>query len=95
MKVVSWNCRGLGSTKKIEAMQDLICISTLEILLVQETKMEELAFLQASQFFWKNGNGIVVSARGASGGLGELWNSTNFDLTLFHKHSLDIHNSLS
>ena len=81
MKVVSRNCKGLGSTKKIEAMKDLICISTPKILLVWETKMEELDFLQASHLLWKNGNGIVVSARGASGGIGTLWNSANFDLT--------------
>ena len=79
----------------MEAMKDIIRVSTPDIPIFQETKLEELAFLQASHFFWKNGNGIVVSARGGSGGLGTLWNSTNFDLTLFHKHSLDIHKSLS
>ena len=62
-------------------MKDLIHISIPEILLVQVTKIEELDFLHVSQFFWKNGEGVEVSARGASGGLGTLWNPVKFDLT--------------
>ena len=80
MKVVSWNCRGLGSNKKIEAMKDLIRMSNPEILLIQETKLEQSGFLYVSQFFWKRGEGATMSARGASGGLGTLWNSIKFDL---------------
>ena len=53
MKYISWNCRGLGSTLKEEAMRDLIRIHKPEILLVQETKMEETAILQTGKKFWK------------------------------------------
>ena len=53
MKYISWNCRGLGSTLKEEAMRDLIRIHKPEILLVQETKMEEPAILQIGKFFGK------------------------------------------
>jgi exonuclease III len=40
MKVVSWNCRGMGNKTKEEAMKSLIRIEAPDILLIQETKME-------------------------------------------------------
>ena len=99
MKVVSWNCRGVGSRSKEEAMKYLLQISKPFILLVYETKMEEAEFLQASTTFWKKGPVVAASARGASGGIGIVWNSSSFELlaseqcthwiltTLFHKES--------
>ena len=49
MKVLSWNYRGLGSKVKEEAMKDLISLSHPDILLIQETKMEEDAFFQVKE----------------------------------------------
>lgn len=51
-----------------------------EILLVQETKMEEVVLLQAGKSFWKKGPGIAMSSKGASGGIGTFWNSGLYDL---------------
>ena len=68
MQYVSWNCRGLGSPLKEEAIRDLVRVMTPEFLLIQETKLED-ALLRASILFWKKGPGRAVSARGASGGL--------------------------
>ena len=51
MNVLSWNCRGLGSKFKEEAMKDLIKLFQPNILLIQETKMEKEAFLQVSANF--------------------------------------------
>jgi exonuclease III len=39
MKVVSWNCSGLGQMEKEEAMRKLIRIEKPQILLIQETKL--------------------------------------------------------
>jgi exonuclease III len=80
MQLVSWNCRGLGSKVKTEAVKDLVRMSNPEVLLIQETKMEDSEALQASNLFWKRGNGRAVSARGASGGLGTFWNSSVLEL---------------
>ena len=80
MQFVSWNCRGLGSNSKEEVVKDLVRMSSPEILLIQETKMEEPETIQASKKFWKKGEGRAVSARGASGGLATFWNSTTLDL---------------
>ena len=80
MRYISWNCRGLGSTLKEEAMKDLVRIHEPEILLVQETKLEETAILQAGKKFWKKGPGIANNSRGASRGIATFWDSTLYDL---------------
>jgi hypothetical protein len=51
MHYVSWNCRGLGNKPKEEAIKDLVRMSNPEVLLIQETKMEESETLQASKNF--------------------------------------------
>jgi len=65
MKVISWNCRGLGSKMKEEAMRSLIMTENPDIMLVQETKLEENYFLQSSKNFWNKGGTKVVLAKGA------------------------------
>ena len=42
--------------------------------------MEEVVFLQVSQKFWKNKGKVAISSRGASGGIGTLWNDKEFDV---------------
>ena len=88
MKLTSWNCRGLGSKRKEEALKDIIKTSTADILLLQETKMSQQDSLKASRNAWKNSQGIAENARGASGGLCTLWNTTKIELfdldTLMH-----------
>lgn len=80
MRLTSWNCRGFNSRIKEEALKDIIKTSNSEILLIQETKMEEQDFLNITTTVWKTNKGIAESARGASGGIGTLWNHTKYDL---------------
>ena len=61
-------------------MKDLVRIHSPEILLIQETKMEEAATLQAGKKFWKKGPGIANNSRGASGGIATFWDSNLYDL---------------
>ena len=61
-------------------MKDLVRIHKPEILLVQETKLEETAILQAGKKFWKKGPGITNNSRGASGGISTFRDSTLYDL---------------
>ena len=51
-----------------------------ELLLLQETKIEEEALLLLSKSKWNLKAGKVVSARGTSGDLATLWSSENFQL---------------
>ena len=66
MQYISWNYRGLGRNPKEEALKDIVSLYSPDILLIQETKMEDLVLLQASKAYWRKGQGKAVSARGAS-----------------------------
>eukprot|EP00253_Pinus_taeda_P003930 PITA_03930 len=78
MKIVSWNCRGMRSSIKEEATKSLIRTESPDILLIQETKMEDKAFLHIARKLWKRSEGHVVSAHGVLRGLGTLWNTNKF-----------------
>ena len=80
MKVLSWNCRGLGSKSKEEAMTDLISLHHPDIFLIQETKMEEDVFLQTSTNFWKKRGKAAISSRAASDSIGTLWDDTKYEV---------------
>jgi len=80
MKIISWNCRGMGTRAKEEAMKRLTRLEASNILLIQETKMEDTTFLQASKNFWNKSGAQAISARGASGGPGSLWNPNKFSI---------------
>ena len=78
MQIVSWNCKGLRNPKKAEEVKDLLRMEPSDILLLQETKIEEDALLSLSNSKWKNKAGKAVSARGTSGGLATLWSEDKF-----------------
>jgi ribonuclease HI/exonuclease III len=80
MKLTSWNCRGLGSKKKEDAIRDLIKTSRTDILLIQETKMSQQDSLTVLKNAWSSSKGVADNARGASGGLCTMWNSSKLDL---------------
>lgn len=87
MNLISWNCRGLGSKGEEEAMRNLIRTENPDIVLIQETKLEENDFLHSSKMFWNKGGTKDISDRGALGGLGTLWNVAN----LVGVHTLPVH----
>ena len=80
MKLVSWNCRGLGNHAKIEAVKDLSKLEPANILMLQETKITGQALLEISKTKWKKSAGKAVSARGTSGGLATLWSEDKLQL---------------
>lgn len=64
---------------KEEALKDIVRMYSPEILLIQETKLEDL-LLQASKVFWHKGQGRAVSARGTSEGIASFWDNSKYDL---------------
>ena len=68
----------MGSKAKEEAIRNLIRTETLDILLVQETKLEDTVFLHSSKKIWYKSEARAISARGASGGIGTVWNMSKF-----------------
>jgi exonuclease III len=80
MKIISWNCRGLGNSTKIEAVRDLMKVELADILMLQETKIEGEALLEISKNKWQKNTGKTISARGSSGGIATLWKEEQFSL---------------
>lgn len=50
IKLISWNCRGLGDPEKCKVVCDVVRKSRGEICMFQETKINELSFNYASLF---------------------------------------------
>lgn len=72
MNFLSWNCRGLGNSRAIRALGDMIKSSNPDFLFLSETKVlgsriEELCKkFKFYQFF-------AVDYRGRAGGLAIFW----------------------
>jgi exonuclease III len=84
MIITSWNCRGMGSKKKEEALKDILKSSKASILLLQETKMSQQDVLKTLSNVWKGSQGVVGDARGASGGICTLWDASRIDMISSH-----------
>ena len=62
----------MGNPTKYEAVKDLLKMVSIDILLLQETKIEEESLLLLSQLKWKLNADKAISARGTSRGLATL-----------------------
>ena len=80
MKVVAWNCRGLGSMQKLEVIKRFKSMDSASILLLQETKKTAEDSVVAIKIIWPKGAGFTTNASGASGGLLCWWNSDKFGM---------------
>jgi exonuclease III len=80
MHVVSWNCRDLGNLSKAEVVKGPLKNESLEILMLQETKIEEETLLEINKLKWKKNARKSMSARGSSGSLANLWSDDKFHL---------------
>ena len=80
MKLVSWNCSGLGQSSKAESVNDLIKMASPDVLMLQETKIDEDSLLSTSCKKWKTNVGKAVRAKGTAGGIATLWSKNSFSL---------------
>eukprot|EP00253_Pinus_taeda_P030317 PITA_30317 len=70
----------MGSSLKVNAVQDLIKQEPPDLLLIQETKISDQDFQNHIKRS-KNYTGTTISAAGTSGGIGTIWNKNKWDLT--------------
>ena len=80
MKLVSWNCRGLGGNQKTEVLKRIKTMESNPILLIQETKKTVEDSLSSIKKILPKGKGKVVSVTGASGGILTWWDKDKFTM---------------
>ena len=73
MKITTWNARGLNTLSKKRLLIQNLKHFDSEIIMLQETKLnkEEGSRLEKKLGSW---NTYLQESRGASGGLGIIWN---------------------
>ena len=80
MQIISLNFRGFGNPSKVEVVKDLMKMDSVDILSLQETKIEGETLLEISKKKWQKNAGKAVSSRGSLGGISTLWKDDQFML---------------
>jgi hypothetical protein len=86
MKLVSWNCRGLGNKEKIESPRHLIKSEKTSILLLHEKKMKDTSILQERKYLCKKSMG-----KGVDSSIRDPYQEHLEDLNLLYILSMVIH----
>lgn len=87
MNLLSWNCRGFGNLRKVNALKEVIKKDKPKIFFLMETKSnEDWMVMVRNRCEFKHG--LFVSSNGASGGLALMWKEeVNLDIQTFsHSH---------
>ncbi|CAM8904273.1 unnamed protein product [Rhodiola kirilowii] len=89
MKILAWNCRGLGSSSAVRALKEVISLSRPLVVGIIETKCGshrcEAVRIQLGFDCY-----FVVPARGRSGGLALFWNNiTDVDVVSYSGSHID------
>lgn len=81
IQILSWNCRGLGDEKKCGVVSDVIRTSRSDVVLLQETKLNEINLSYVLRFLPSFFNPICAynQALTTKGGLLIAW-KRSFDL---------------
>ncbi|CAM8939724.1 unnamed protein product [Rhodiola kirilowii] len=90
MKLISWNCRGLGRPRTVRALRDAIRAYSPQMVCLLETKRREV---DRDWIQWKLGfcNCLMVGCRGLSGGLAMLWeDDLDVSLLSYSKNHIDV-----
>ena len=90
MKILTWNCRGLGSSRTVHELTKLIRIFKPQILFLIETKRKnaEMDWLRVK---WDYDNCMVVDSVGRAGGLAMLWNNqSQIEVLSYSKFHIDV-----
>ena len=81
MKVISWNIRGCGKSRKWKTIDRKIKQESPDILFIQEMKCSSEGMDKISSKIWKGSLVMALDASGQSGGVAVLWNPQVVELS--------------
>ncbi|CAM8920109.1 unnamed protein product [Rhodiola kirilowii] len=90
MRIISWNCRGLGRPRTVRALKELISSNRPQILGLIETKLKDSRWDQLKLNLGYRCC-FAVSSRGRAGGLALLWNEQQaVSLRSYSRYHIDV-----
>lgn len=84
MRITTWNVRGLNAPNKRCLTKRQIEKSNSDIILLQETKLEEVNDCILKVAGWEE---VFSKSYGTASGLGILWCSSNIGLSIIEKEA--------
>ena len=85
MKTFSWNCQGLGNPRTVKTLQSWCWRERPNLVFLMETKVD-LKKLQRVKEKCGFVDGLCLSSKGLSGGLGFWWNDINVKVISYSAH---------
>ncbi|KAK8309653.1 hypothetical protein V6Z11_D02G136800 [Gossypium hirsutum] len=90
MKLLCWNCRGLGNPAIVRELKQLIVDNNPDIVFLCEIKMHSNNFSYIRNICRIAGS-LVVNSEGRSGGLAILWkDGVDVSIQKYFKHQMDL-----
>lgn len=79
--ILSWNVRGIGRAEKRMQIKDIVNSSSLEMILLLETKFRSMSQTLLRQIcLFGLVNGICLPSRGPIGGICLVWDSGKIEI---------------
>jgi exonuclease III len=97
MKLLSWNCRGLGNPSAVRALKRLLKTQAPDVVFLMETRLKASdKKVKSSLTTFSLTNSFIVDCnfvnRHRSGGLAILWtNDVTLDILQFNKNHIDMY----
>ncbi|XP_045831384.1 uncharacterized protein LOC123922735 [Trifolium pratense] len=86
MKIISWNCQGLGNPRTVRALKQLIAKNKPDIIFLMETKLHNISPNFKNNFAVTYSiysvDCIITEGNGKSGGLILLWNNCTCNIEI-------------
>jgi exonuclease III len=102
MRVLSWNCQGLGNPRTVRALKKLFATHQPDIIFLMETKLLENQFHFLNSYkdhYSSHTINCSVTGGGRAGGLALIWNHCTVNLEImnfdFNYIDVSIHNSIN
>lgn len=97
MRILSWNCRGLGNPAAVRAYKRLLRSKSPDIIFLMETKLKQSDSKVSSKLCHNHlQNHLIVDCEtgggGRSGGLALIWhNDVNLHIIAYNKMLIDFY----